>query len=68
MSFVNQDDLICFRHHVYAREKADVVMLEAGPRFDLRLYQIKLGTVEMDDADIEWSLRPFMRSGKKARL
>ena len=34
----------------------------------MRLYQIKLGTVDADDADVEWSLRPFMRSGKKRRL
>jgi U3 small nucleolar ribonucleoprotein protein IMP4 len=45
-----------------------VALTEIGPRFEMRLYQIKLGTVEMDDCDIEWSLRPFMRSGKKARL
>jgi hypothetical protein len=30
--------------------------------------RMKLGTVDQDDADIEWSLRPFMRSAKKRRV
>ena len=41
-----QADLIAFRHHVYSKEKADVHLYEVGPRFDLRLYQIKLGTID----------------------
>jgi len=70
VTFANDADYISLRHHVYEmpRGAKSVSLTEIGPRFELRLYQIKLGTVEMDDADIEWSLRPFMRSGKKARL
>lgn len=70
VTFANDADYISLRHHMYEMPKGakSVSLTEIGPRFELRLYQIKLGTVEMDDADIEWSLRPFMRSGKKARL
>jgi hypothetical protein len=41
ISFVNSDDFISFRHHVYTKEKADVHLMEAGPRFELRLYQVR---------------------------
>lgn len=69
MTFANKDDYISFRHHTYEREgrpsSKDVKLKEIGPRFELKLYQIKLGSLEMEDADIEWSLRPFMNSAKK---
>ncbi len=68
ISFVNADDSISFRHHTYAKEKADVHLHEVGPRFDLKLYQIKLGTVEQLDAETEWVLRPYMNSAKKRRV
>ena len=70
VTFANDADYISLRHHTYEmpRGAKSVTLTEVGPRFEMRLYQIKLGTVEQDDADIEWSLRPFMRSGKKARL
>ncbi len=42
--------------------------LQIGPRFEMRLYQIKLGTMEQQEAEVEWALRPYMRSGKKRKL
>ena len=39
-----------------------MALTEIGPRFEMKLYQIKLGTIDADDADVEWALRPFMRS------
>ena len=70
VTFANDADYISLRHHTYEMPKGakSVALTEIGPRFEMRLYQIKLGTAEQDDCDIEWSLRPFMRSGKKARL
>ena len=39
---------------------------EVGPRFQLRLYQIKLGTLENENAaDTEWALRPYMNTARK---
>nr|WCZ58297.1 U3 small nucleolar ribonucleoprotein IMP4 [Paratrimastix eleionoma] len=66
ITFANENDFISFRHHTFQKEGGKVVLSEVGPRFELRLYQIKLGTAEMKDADTEWILRPYMRSAKKA--
>jgi len=30
-----------------------------GPRFEMRLYQIKLGTLEMKDLENEYVLKPY---------
>ncbi len=60
-------DLISFRHHVYAKEGNEVTLMEAGPRFELKLYQIKLGTIEQTEVENEWVLRPYMNTAKKRR-
>jgi U3 small nucleolar ribonucleoprotein protein IMP4 len=67
ISLINKDDFISFRHHVYNKEKADVHLLEAGPRFEMRLYQIKLGTIDQTEVDNEWVLRPYQNSAKRRR-
>ena len=41
---------------------------QVGPRFEMRLFQIKLGTLEQQEAETEWALRPYMRSGKRRKL
>jgi U3 small nucleolar ribonucleoprotein protein IMP4 len=38
---------------------------EVGPRFELRLYQIKLGTVDQVEAQSEWVMRPYMNTARK---
>lgn len=70
VSFINLKDTICFRHHEYQEdgEEQGVELKEAGPRFDLKLYQIKLGTLEQTWAENEWVLRPTMNSAKKQKL
>jgi U3 small nucleolar ribonucleoprotein protein IMP4 len=66
VTFANDNDFISFRHHVYKKSGGkNVEITEAGPRFELQLYQIKLGTVEMTEAENEWVLRPYMNSAKK---
>jgi U3 small nucleolar ribonucleoprotein protein IMP4 len=67
ISLLNQADLIAFRHHVYSKDKADVHLFEVGPRFDLRLYQIKLGTIDQEEVENEWVLRPYMNTASKRR-
>lgn len=42
--------------------------LQCGPRFELRPYQVKLGTVDQPHAENEWVLRAYTRSAKKAKL
>lgn len=41
---------------------------ECGPRFELKAYQIKLGTLDQDHAENEWVLRSYTRSAKRAKL
>lgn len=44
-------------------------MTEIGPRFQLKLYEIKLGTIDIaDSADTEWALRPYMNTCVKRRF
>jgi U3 small nucleolar ribonucleoprotein protein IMP4 len=43
-------------------------VLQCGPRFELKPYQIKLGTVDQAHVENEWVLRAYTRSTKKAKL
>ena len=36
MTFANNEDFISYRHHVYKRDGADIVLTEVGPRFEMR--------------------------------
>ncbi|XP_015187472.1 PREDICTED: U3 small nucleolar ribonucleoprotein protein IMP4 [Polistes dominula] len=70
ITFANHDDYICFRHHTYKRVGVkDIELKEVGPRFQLKLYQIKLGTLDTGSAaDTEWALRPYMNTSHKRRF
>mmetsp|Transcript_9635 Transcript_9635/g.18790 ORF Transcript_9635/g.18790 Transcript_9635/m.18790 type:complete len:289 (-) Transcript_9635:1160-2026(-) len=69
ISFVNRDDVIVFRNHTYSKPDYKTIDLdEVGPRFNMRLYQITLGTVEITHAQKEWVLRPYMNSAKKRKV
>jgi len=69
ITFANHDDYIAFRHHTYKYVEREIDMTEVGPRFQLKLYQIKLGTLdEMQSADTEWVLRPYMNTSAKRRF
>ena len=41
---------------------------EVGPRFHLKLFQVKLGTIEQGDAESEYVLRPYMNTAKKRKM
>ncbi|KAL2898353.1 U3 small nucleolar ribonucleoprotein IMP4 [Bienertia sinuspersici] len=70
ITFANQSDYISFRHHVYDKQGGpkSIELKEIGPRFELRLYQVKLGTVEQKEAQNEWVLRPYMNTTKKRKF
>ncbi|XP_017773204.1 PREDICTED: U3 small nucleolar ribonucleoprotein protein IMP4 [Nicrophorus vespilloides] len=69
ITFANHDDYISFRHHNYKTVDRQVELSEVGPRFQLKLYQIKLGTLDtMDSADTEWAWRPYMNTTVKRRF
>ncbi len=65
ISFCNRSDYISFRHHTYSKDGKDIELTEIGPRFEMKLYEVKMGTIENVDADTEWVLRPFMNTSKK---
>ncbi|KAL2261918.1 hypothetical protein VTK26DRAFT_3011 [Humicola hyalothermophila] len=66
ITFVNQDDCIEVRHHVYVRTSYNSVELsEVGPRFTMRPFSITMGTLENKDADVEWHLSQYTRTGRK---
>lgn len=78
ITFSNDSDFISFRHHTFTKapgktlsdganpaSKDDITLTEVGPRFEMRPYHIKLGTVDQDDAESEWVLRPYMNTARK---
>jgi len=66
ISFANIDDFVLFRHHTYSTIDGQVNLEEVGPRFELKLYDIKLGTMDEASAlDSEWTLKPFMNTTRK---
>ena len=70
LTFSNKNDFISFRHHNFQTRKKtngekEVDLEEIGPRFEMRPYQILLGTADQPDSNKEWALRPFMRTAKR---
>lgn len=70
MTYANRDDFISFRHHTYEKPRGEksVELKECGPRFDMKLYQIKLGTIDQSHAENEFALASFVRSSKRGKL
>lgn len=69
ITFANNDDFISFRHHMYTKTGHEEVELhEVGPRFEMRLYQIRLGTLEQKEADLEYVLRPYQNTATKKQV
>jgi len=69
MTFANRDDYISFRHHTYKLgEGRQIELTEVGPRFEMKLHEIKLGTVDQTtEADVEWKLKPYMNTSLKRK-
>lgn len=58
-SFINRQDSIVFRNHIYRKVGPEVVLKEIGPRFCLHPYMIRLDTVESTASETEWRLYNF---------
>ena len=65
ITFANRGDFISVRQHVYVRTREGVEIAEVGPRFEMRLFELRVGTLENKDADVEWQLRRFIRTANK---
>ncbi|XP_068154048.1 U3 small nucleolar ribonucleoprotein protein IMP4 [Drosophila tropicalis] len=69
ITFLNHNDSIIFRHHQYKYVNRELELKECGPRFQLKLYQIKLGTLEnIKAADTEWVNRPYLNTSVKNKI
>jgi len=65
MTFANEDDFISFRHHVFVKTGRNVQLAEVGPRFEMKPYEIRQGTIEQTEAEREWVLTHYTRTAKK---
>ena len=66
ITFANRSDFVSFRHHMYTKDaKGKVVIKEAGPRFEMQPYEVRLGTLDQDAAEKEWVLRPYQNTSRK---
>ncbi|KAI0069152.1 Brix-domain-containing protein [Artomyces pyxidatus] len=66
MTFSNENDFISFRHHVFVKTPPkDVQLAEVGPRFEMKPYEIRQGTIEQSEAEREWVLSHYSRTAKK---
>jgi len=72
VTFFNRDDVISFRNHL-AKKKGPATskaeLTEIGPRFEMRPYEIRLGTLDQKEgAEVEWALRSYTNSARKKKL
>ncbi|KAG1779826.1 Brix-domain-containing protein [Suillus placidus] len=68
MTFSNDGDFISFRHHVFVKVVRDVQLAEVGPRFEMKPYEIRQGTIEQTEAEREWVLAHYAKTAKKRSL
>lgn len=67
VTFVNKEDSIEVRHHVFVKTGyKDVELAEVGPRMTLRPFEIRGGSLENDSSgDVEWNLTQYTRTSRK---
>ncbi|KAI9778179.1 MAG: snoRNA-binding rRNA-processing protein imp4 [Candelina submexicana] len=66
VTFKNIEDSIEMRHHVFVKTGYQSVELaEVGPRMTMRLFEIRGGTLENKDGDVEWHMNQYTRTSKK---
>lgn len=67
VSFVNKEDSIEVRHHVFVKTGyRDVELAEVGPRMTMRPFEIRGGTLEKGSSgDVEWALTQYTRTSRK---
>lgn len=66
VTFKNIEDSIEVRHHVFVKTGYQSVELaEVGPRMTMRLFEIRQGTAEEKEGDVEWHMNHYTRTSKK---
>eukprot|EP01035_Chromulina_nebulosa_P020299 gene20299-26350_t len=51
-------------HHIYKHNKNEIELEEIGPRYEMRPYEIRLGTIDQEEAEREWVLRSFTNTAR----
>ena len=60
------EDSIEVRHHSFVKTgPRSVELAEIGPRMTMRLFEIRGGTLENKDADVEWHMNQYTRTSRK---
>ena len=66
VTFKNIEDSVEVRHHVFVKTGYQSVELaEVGPRMTMRLFEIRQGTADNKDGDVEWHMNQYTRTAKK---
>ncbi|KAL4986408.1 anticodon-binding protein [Aspergillus falconensis] len=67
VTFVNKEDSIEVRHHVFVKTGyKDAELAEVGPRMTMRLFEIRGGSLEKGSSgDVEWALTQYTRTSRK---
>ncbi|KAK4944054.1 snoRNA-binding rRNA-processing protein imp4 [Elasticomyces elasticus] len=66
VTFKNIEDSVEVRHHVFVKTGYQSVELaEVGPRMTMRLFEIRAGTLEKKDGDVEWHMNQYTRTSRK---
>ncbi|KAK1819954.1 snoRNA-binding rRNA-processing protein imp4 [Friedmanniomyces endolithicus] len=66
VTFKNIEDSIEVRHHVFVKTGYQSVELaEVGPRMTMRLFEIRQGTADNKEGDVEWHMNQYTRTSKK---
>lgn len=66
VTFKNIEDSVEVRHHVFVKTGYQSVELaEVGPRMTMRLFEIRGGTLENKNGDVEWHVGTYMRTSRK---
>ncbi|KAF2808287.1 Brix-domain-containing protein [Mytilinidion resinicola] len=66
VTFKNIEDSIEMRHHVFVKTGYQSVELaEVGPRMTMRLFEIRAGTLDNKDGDVEWHMNQYTRTSRK---
>ncbi|UYV68516.1 IMP4 [Cordylochernes scorpioides] len=69
VSFFNRNDVITFEHLRKDKFEGKYNLSTLGPRFNLRLYKLIQGTIDMEGtSDVEWVLRPYMNTAHKRKF
>ncbi|KAK0336787.1 snoRNA-binding rRNA-processing protein imp4 [Friedmanniomyces endolithicus] len=66
VTFKNIEDSIEVRHHVFVKTGyRSVELAEVGPRMTMRLFEIRQGTADNKEGDVEWHMNQYTRTSKK---